>query len=141
MSILPWLKRVIDRLSERDKILECSTPSIVLAADRRLCEITMAMTKRIAALSVEFCVLGIGKSGGMQSMRSIERHLHPKKNSLVVPYFRKKIVSLVQANTMQRHQRIHTFVNISRQALGRYRTILQSSDLSIEISMIEFRTQ
>ena len=124
MSILPWLKRVIDRFSERDKILERSTPFIVLAADRRLCEITVAMTKRIVALSVKFCVLGIGKSGGMQSVRSIEGHLHPKKNTFVIPYFRKEIVSLVQPDTMQRRQRIHTFVNISRQALGRYRTIL-----------------
>src|SRR5207249_11255629 len=93
VSILPGPKRLFDRLLESRKIPERSTPAVRLATNRCLRQIAMAVTMETIALAVKLRVLGIGKSSGMQAVRSIEWHLHPKKDSLVIPYFRKKIVS------------------------------------------------
>jgi len=83
------------------------------------------MSKWIIAFAVQLRVLGIGKTGGMQSMCSIEWHPKPEKDALVIPYFGKKIVALMQAHTMQQgHTCIHLLVNVTSQALRRYRTIL-----------------
>src|SRR5436190_18216154 len=125
MSILPRRKRLCDCFSESTKIMECPSPFIVLAANRCLRQITVTMPKWIIAFAVKLCVLGVGKTGGMQSMRSVERHPKPEKHALVMPHFGKKIVALVQANTMQQRQtRVHLLVNVTSQTLRRYRTIL-----------------
>src|SRR5438874_11274508 len=103
MSVLTELKRLFDRLFKSDKIPKRSAPSVIFAANRCLCQIAMTMTMEIVALSVELCVLGIRKSGGVQSMRGVERHLQPEQTSLVLPNLRKKLRALVLPNSMLRH--------------------------------------
>ncbi len=100
MSILPRCEGLCDRLPESDKIPERSTPFVVLAANRCLRQITMTMTERIIALAIELRVLGVRKSNGMQTMRSIERHPHSEENAFVAPYLREKIIALVQTDTV-----------------------------------------
>jgi len=84
----------------------------------------MAVTMETIALAVKLSVLGIGKSSGMQAVRSIEWHLHSKKDSFVIPYFRKKIGSFVQAYAMQLQIHTHVLVDITCEAFSRYRAIL-----------------
>ena len=125
MSILPGVKRLFDGFSKRDKIIERSAAFVVLAANCCLRQISVAMPKWIIAFAVKFRVLSIGKTCGVQSMRSIKWHPKPEKDALVIPYFGKKVVPLVQAHAMQQRQtRVHLLVNITSQALRRYRTIL-----------------
>ena len=95
--------------------------------------------QRIIALAVELRVFGIGKRGGMQSVCSIEWHPHPEKHRFVYFHtFGKKIVALVQTHAMQQRHRVYPLVDVTGQALRRYRAIRQASDLLIEIAMIEF---
>jgi hypothetical protein len=124
MSITPRRKRFFDRSSKCDKIVDCSTTPIVLAANRCLSQIAMTVAKRIVALAVELRIFGIGKSNGLQTMGSMERHPHSEENALVIPYFREKIVALMQTDTMQRHGGIHAFVKISGQVFRSNWTIL-----------------
>src|SRR5437762_6495753 len=102
VSILPVPKRLFDRLLESRKIPERSASAVILATNRCLRQIAMAVTMETIALAVKLRVLGIGKSSGMQAVRSIEWHLHPKKDSFVIPYFREEIASFVHASVMQR---------------------------------------
>src|SRR5260370_8554442 len=121
MSILPRCKRLCDCFSESTKILKRASPFIVLAANRCLRQITVAMPKGIIAFAVKLRVLGIGKTGGMQSMCSIEWHPKPEKAALVIPYFAKKIVALIQAHTIQKRQTCITIlVNVTDQPLRLY---------------------
>src|SRR5882724_11628536 len=124
MSILPRVERLFDRLPKHNEIIKRSAACIVIAANRCLRQITMTMTERMIALAIQLRVLGIRKPSGMQAVRSIEWHLQPKKNGSVIPYFREKIVPLMQTDTVQRHRVFYASVDIFRQALGRYRTIL-----------------
>src|SRR6266566_10031494 len=124
MSILPRSKRLFDGSSKHDKIAESSAAFVVLAANCCLCHIAMTVTKRIIAFAVKLRVLGVGKTGGMQPMRSIERHLEPEKDAFIIPYFGKKIVPLVQTNTMERQQHVNALINVFCQTLGRDWTIL-----------------
>ena len=101
MSILPRGKRLCDCFSESTKILNCATPFIVLAGNRCLRHVAVTMPEWIIAFAVKLRVLGIGETGGMQSMRSIEWHPKPEKDAFVMPDFGKKIVTLMQAHTMQ----------------------------------------
>src|SRR5438094_6290020 len=123
VSILPGLKRLFDRLFESAKIPKRSAPFVIFAANRCLRQIAMTMTMEIVALPVELRVLGIRKSGGVQSMRGVERHLQPEKNSFAFPHFRKKIIALVQAEAMQRQTSVYALVDITGEALSRHRTI------------------
>ena len=95
MSIPPRRKRLFDRSSKLDKIVKCSTASIVLTASRRLSQIAMTVTKRIVALAVELRVFGIRESNRVQTMGGIEWHSHSKENGGAIPNFREKIVALV----------------------------------------------
>src|SRR2546430_5902519 len=74
-------------------------------------------------------------------MCRIKRHLEAKKSQAVPPCLRKKILSLVQANAMQRNHRIGAFENVFCQTLSRNRTLLQPNNFFIQIPMIEFATQ
>ncbi len=124
MAITPRRKRFFDCVSKFDKIVKCSTAFIVLTANCCLSQIAMTVTERIVALAVELRIFGIGKSNGLQSMGSMERHPHSEKNAVVIPYFRKKIFAFMQTDAMQRHRSIHAFVKIIGQAFRSNRTIL-----------------
>ena len=95
MPIAPGRKRIFDRCSKCDKIIKCSTASIVLTASRRLSQIAMTVTKRIVALAVELRVFGIRESNRVQTMGGIEWRSHSKENGSVIPNFREKIFALV----------------------------------------------
>src|SRR4029453_604009 len=107
MAITPRRKRLFNRFSKFDKIIKCSTASIVLTANRCLSQIAMTVTKRIVALAVELRIFGTGKSNRLQTMDSIERHPHSEENAAVIPNFREKIFALMQTDAMQRHRGIH----------------------------------
>jgi hypothetical protein len=141
MAIPPRRKRFFNRFSEFDKLVKCSTASVVFAAKRCLSQITMPVTKRIVALAVELRIFGIGKSNRLQTMGSIERHPHSEENAAVIPNFREKIFALMQTDAMQRHRGIHAFVKIPGQTFRSNRTILKAGDILIEISVIKFVTQ
>src|SRR5437762_13909525 len=115
MSILPRRKRLCDCFSESTKIMEYPSPFIVLAANRCLRQIAVAMPKWIIAFAVKLRGLGIGETFRMQSMCSIEWHPKPEKDALVMPHFGKKIVPLVQPVAMQQRQTsIHLLVSVIR---------------------------
>jgi len=140
MSVLPGLKRLFDGLSKRTKIIERSAAFVALTANRCLRHVAVAMPKLIIAFAIKLRVLGIGKTSDVQSMGSIEWNPNPEKNGLVVPYFGKKIIALMQAHTMQhRHTCIRLLVNVTSQALCRYLAILLLRDV-IELAMIKLRT-
>src|SRR5205823_9423575 len=103
MPVAPWLKRFFDRFSKFDKIVKCSNASIIFAANRCLSQIAMSVPQRIVALAVELRIFCIGKSNSLQTMGSIEGHSRSKENAIVIPYFREKIIALVQTNPLQRH--------------------------------------
>src|SRR5205809_6954350 len=124
MSIPPRRKRFFDCSSKFDKIVKCSTSSVVLTANRCLSQIAMTVAKRIVALAVELRIFGIGKSHRLQTMGSIEGHSHSEENTAVIPCFRKKIFALVQTDTMQRRHGVDAFVKISSQRFRRNRAML-----------------
>ncbi len=84
----------------------------------------MTVTERIIAFAIKLRVLGIGKSNGMQTMRSVERHPYSKENAVVAPYLREKIFALVQTDAVYRHRSLYAFIDVSRQTLSRDGTIL-----------------
>src|SRR5438128_12685771 len=114
MSILPRLKRFFDGFSKRNKIIKRSTPFVVLTANRCLRQITMTMAERIIALAIELRVLGVRKSNGMETMRSMKGNPHPEENAVVAPSLRKKIFALVQTEQVLRHRGFYALINISR---------------------------
>src|SRR5438105_4424741 len=141
MAILPGLKRFFNGVSEGQEIIECSTSFIVFSTDRCLGEITMSVTEWVIAFAIELCVLGLRERRGMQTMGGMERHLHSKKNAFVIPYLGEKIVPLVQADAMQRQQRIDALVNVPGEAFRRDWTIFHCRDLLVQVSMIELSVE
>src|SRR5712692_2383579 len=141
MSILPGLKRFFNGVSEGQEIIECSTSFIVLSTDRCLGEITMAVAEPVIALAVELRVVGLTERRGMQTMRGMERHLHPEKNAFVIPYLGEKIVPFMQADAMQRQQRIDALVNVPGEAFRRHRPIFHPRHLLVQEPMIEFSVE
>src|SRR4029077_17804887 len=105
MPIPPRFQRFLNGFPQCNKIVERSAALIVVAADCSFAHVTMAMPQRIAALAVELCVFGIGKSSSAQTVRRIKCHPHPKEDGLVLPHLGKKIRALVQAYTIQRSHR------------------------------------
>ena len=141
MSILPGSKRFFNGVSEGQEIVERSTSFIVLSTDRCLGKITMAVTAWVIAFAIELCVLGLGESSGMQTMCGMKRHLHSKKNAFVIPYLGEEIVPLVQADAMQRQQRVDALVNVPGEAFRRDWTIFHCRDLLVQVSMVEFSVE
>src|SRR5437899_12094690 len=114
MSILPGLKRFFDGFSKRNKIIKRSTPFVVLTANRCLRQITMTMTERVIALAIELRVLGVRKSNGMETMRSMNGDLQSEENVDVALYICKKIFANVQTDGVQRDRRFYVLINRSR---------------------------
>src|SRR6266550_4798778 len=124
MPISPWLNRFFDRFSKYNEVVESSAACVVFASDRRFRQVPMTVPEWIVALPIELGVLRVRKRGCMQSVRGVKRHLQSQKNHIAFPCFRKKIVALVQADTLQRHHSADAFVDVCRQALRRNGTIL-----------------
>src|SRR6266568_1403734 len=74
-------------------------------------------------------------------MRSAKRHPHSKKNAFVVPYLGEKIVALMQAHAMQRHERVDALVDVTGETFGRDGSAFQPGNLLVQIPVIEFRPQ
>src|SRR5205809_7406499 len=103
----------MDRVVQRNEIVKRSTALIVFASDRCLCQVAMAVARRIVALTIKAQVLGIGKRRRMQSMRRVKRYLQPQENRVVFPCFSKKIGPLVQTKPTQAHRRFDSSVDES----------------------------
>src|SRR6266446_2699557 len=141
MAILPGLERLFNGVSERQEIVECSTSFIVLSTNRCLGKITMAVTAWVIAFAIELGVLGFRESSRMQTMCGMERRLHSKKTPFVIPHLGEEIVPLVQADAMQRQQRIDALVDVTGEAFRRHRTIFHCRDLLVQMPMIEFSVE
>src|SRR5437764_7724636 len=96
----------------------------------------MAVATRIVAFSKQSRILLVGKRRDVQSMSRAKARLHSEEHVPVSPRFGEKICALVQAHSMNRNGSRHPLANVSSQAFGRNRTILQSRNF-VEMTMIE----
>src|SRR6188472_652739 len=98
MAILPGFQGFMNRFVQCDEIVKRPTALVVLASDRCLCQIAMAVAGRIVAFTVKPHVLCIGKRRRMQSMCRVKRYLEAQQNRVVFPCYGKEIGPLVQTN-------------------------------------------
>src|SRR3984893_13844494 len=135
MSILPEFNRIAQRFSECDEIVKRSASFIVIPAKGRFSQIKMAVTARVVAFPKQGRVLFVGKRWDMQSMSGAETHLHSEKHARASPGFSEEICAFVQTDSMNWNRCHHPFANVSSQAFGGNRPILQSGTVFVEMAM------
>jgi hypothetical protein len=123
MFVLPRVDCFIHATQEIVEIVKCAAPLIVLAAGCRLGKITMTVPARIIAFAVERDIFRFGKPRGVEPVRGMESAAHPEKKISVAPVFGKKILTLMQSNSMQRKHARHALEEISRQTFRGLRPI------------------
>ena len=120
---------------------EGSIKPILLNFDRAEVNQIWQEAQRVVAFAIKSSILAIRKSGSVQAMGGTKWPAQTEENGFVIPEFRKKIVTLMQSNAVQRQERIDTVIHVIGQTLSRHRAIFHSRHLFIQISMIELGAQ
>src|SRR5262245_47813369 len=123
MLISPRLDSFSDGTPELGEFNHSATSFVKRTADSSLCHIGMAMPAGVIAFTIEGRIHLRIKLVAVQAMSGGKRRLQTKKILSTIPILGKKIVTLIEAHSMDAYFFADSFVDVTGEILGRNRLI------------------